>query len=380
MKIAVPREAKADEPRIPVIPGDVKKLVQLGADVAIEAGLGQSIGVPDSAFVEAGATVVADRATLLADADITLRLNPPPVDEVDLLKAGSVHVSHLDPFFNQKLVERFAERNITALCMELVPRTTLAQKMDALSSQASLGGYAAVILAADRLAKGLPMMMTPAGTLSPSRVFIVGAGVAGLQAIATAKRMGARVDAFDTRPVVEEQVKSLGGKFVKIDIGETGQTEGGYAKELTPEQIEMQRKGMAKICAQSDVIISTAKVFGRKAPLIITEEMVAGMQPGSIIVDMAASEHGGNVAGSKLNEEVYVNGVLIIGYDNLPGRVAAHASQMYSANLFNLINHFWDAEAKVLTLNPEEEIAAGALVAHEGKLANEMLQKAYSQS
>jgi NAD(P) transhydrogenase subunit alpha len=380
MKIAVPREAKADEPRIPVIPADVKKLVQLGADVAIEAGLGQTIGIADSEFTDAGATVVDDRATLLADADVTLRLNPPPTEEVDLLKPGSVHVSHLDPFFNQALVERFIDRDVTAVCMELVPRTTLAQKMDALSSQASLGGYAAVVLAADRLPKGLPMMMTPAGTLSPSRVFIVGAGVAGLQAIATAKRMGARVDAFDTRPVVEEQVKSLGGKFVKIDIGETGQTEGGYAKELTPEQIEMQRKGMAKICAQSDVIISTAKVFGRKPPLIITEEMVAGMKPGSVIIDMAASEHGGNVAGSKLNEEVDVNGVLIIGYDNLPGRVAAHASQMYSANLFNLINHFWDAEAKTLKLDPEEEIAAGAVVARGGALVNEMLQKAYSQS
>jgi NAD(P) transhydrogenase subunit alpha len=380
MKIAVPREAKADEPRIPVIPADVKKLVALGIDVAVEAGLGQTIGVTDAEFEEAGATIVADRAALLADADVTLRLNPPPAHEVDLLKPGSVYAGHLDPFFNQELVERFVQRKVTTLCMELVPRTTLAQKMDALSSQASLGGYAAVVLAADRLAKGLPMMMTPAGTLSPSRVFIVGAGVAGLQAIATAKRMGARVDAFDTRPVVEEQVKSLGGKFVKIDIGDTGQTEGGYAKQLTPEQIEMQRKGMAKVCAQSDVIISTAKVFGRKPPLIITEEMVAGMKPGSVIIDMAASEQGGNVAGSRLNEEVVVNGVLIIGYDNLPGRVAANASQMYSANLFNLISHFWDAEAKELKLDPEEEIAAGATVARDGSLVNEMLQKAYSQS
>ena len=377
MKIAVPREARPNEPRIPVIPADIKKLVGLGVEVAIESDLGQTIGLADSEFTDAGATVVADRATLLGDADVTLRLNPPPADEVDLLKPGSIHISHLDPFFNQALVERFVARDVTAVCMELIPRTTLAQKMDALSSQASLGGYAAVVLAADRLPKGLPMMMTPAGTLSPSRVFVVGAGVAGLQAIATAKRMGARVDAFDTRPAVEEQVKSLGGKFVKIDIGETGETEGGYAKELTPEQIEMQRKGMAKICAQSDVIISTAKVFGRKPPLIITEEMVAGMKPGSVIVDMAASEHGGNVAGSKVNEEVTVNGVLIIGDDNLPGHVAANASQMYSANLMNLINHFWDDEAKTLKLDPEEEIAAGAVVARGGALVNEMLQKAY---
>jgi len=223
--------------------------------------------------------------------------------------------------------------------------------------------------------------MTPAGTLSPSRVFIVGAGVAGLQAIATAKRMGARVEAFDTRPVVAEQVQSLGAKFVKIDIGDTGQTEGGYAKQLTPEQIAMQQKGMAKICAQSDVIISTAKVFGRKPPLIITEEMVAGMKPGSVIVDMAASEFGGNVAGTVVNQEVVTdNGVHILGHDNLPGRVAMHASQMYSSNLMNFIQHFWNEETKVLELKTEDEIMAGALVTNDGAVTSEMLQKAYART
>ena len=321
---------------------------------------------------------LADRNALLREAEVVLRLNPPPLEDVDLLASGSVHVSQLDPFFNKALVQRLAERDITAVCMELIPRTTLAQKMDSLSSQASLAGYAAVLLAADRLAKGFPMMMTPAGTISPSRVFIVGAGVAGLQAIATAKRLGARVEAFDTRPVVEEQVKSLGAKFVKIDVGETGQTEGGYAKQLTPEQLEMQRKGMAKICAQSDVIITTAKVFGRKPPQIIAADMVAGMKPGSVIVDMAASEHGGNVAGSKADDEVTVDGVLIIGAGELARRVPVNASQMYSSNLLNLLGHFWDAESKRLVIDREEEIAAGAVVTHGGQVVSEMLQKAYA--
>jgi len=310
---------------------------------------------------------------------MVLRLNAPTSAEAGAVAAGTIHVSHLDPFFNQPLVEQLAAGNVKTICMELIPRTTLAQKMDALSSQASLAGYAAVVLAAARLDKGFPMMMTPAGTLSPSRVFIVGAGVAGLQAIATAKRMGARVEAFDTRPVVEEQVKSLGAKFVKIDIGDTGQTEGGYAKQLTPEQIAMQQKGMAKICAQSDVIVSTAKVFGRKPPLIITEEMVAGMKPGSVIVDMAASEHGGNVAGTQLNQEVVTaNGVRIVGDENLPGQVAMHASQMYSSNLMNFIQHFWNDETKALEVNTADEIMAGALVTNDGAVTSEMLSKAYA--
>lgn len=379
MKIAVPREADAAETRAPMVPAVVQKLAQLGAEVSVEAGLGDSTYATDADYEAAGARVVGDRRTLLADAEVVLRLNPPAPEEVDLLAGGSIHISNLDPFFNQPLVQRLAERGVTALCMELIPRTTPAQKMDSLSSQASLGGYAAVMLAAGRLAKGFPMMMTPAGTLSPSRVFIIGAGVAGLQAIATAKRLGARVEAFDTRPVVEEQVKSLGAKFVKIDVGETGQTEGGYAKQLTAEQLEMQRKGMAKICAQSDVIVSTAKVFGRKPPLIISADMVAGMKPGSVIIDMAASAHGGNVAGSQADAEVSVNGVLVIGDDNLARRVPVHASQMYSSNLFNLLSHFWDADSKRVSIDRTDEIAAGAMVTHDGQIVSEMLRNAYSR-
>jgi len=253
----------------------------------------------------------------------------------------------------------------------MIPRSTLAQKMDILSSQASLAGYYAVILAASRLPKIFPMMMTPAGTISPARVFIIGVGVAGLQAIATAKRLGARVEAFDTRPVVEEEVKSLGAKFIKIDLGEMGQTEQGYAKELTPEQVELQRQGQAKVCAQSDIVITTAKVFGRKAPLLLTKEMTAQMKPGSIIVDMAVKT-GGNVEGSSPDEDVILdNGVMIISGDSLERFVPKDASNMFSGNIFAFLEHFWDDENKTFKLNLEDEIIAGCLITSDKEIVHE---------
>jgi NAD(P) transhydrogenase subunit alpha len=306
---------------------------------------------------------------------MVLRLRKPPLEEIATLKKGCIHVSFLDPFNEDALVDEFTQCGVTAISMEMIPRTTLAQKMDALSSQANLAGYVAVILGSDRLNKVLPMMMTPAGTIAPSRVFIIGVGVAGLQAIATAKRLGARVEAFDTRPVVEEQVQSLGAKFVKVDLGETGETKDGYAKELTEEQQAMQREGMAKVCAQSDLVITTAQLLGRKAPVIVTKEMVESMKPGSIIIDLAV-ETGGNVEGSKVDEEVDVNGVTIVGLGNLPGRAAANASQMYSSNLGNLVEHFWDDEEKTFNLNFEDEIIQGCVVTHEGALYNEMIKNA----
>jgi len=260
---------------------------------------------------------------------------------------------------------------VSAISMEMIPRTTIAQKMDALSSQANLGGYVAVILAAHYSTKILPMMMTPAGTLTPARVFVIGAGVAGLQAIATAKRLGARVEAFDTRPVVEEQVKSLGARFVKIDLGDTGQTKDGYAKALSEEQLQTQRAALRKVCSQSDIVITTAQVFGRRAPLIVTADMVASMTPGSIIVDMAV-ETGGNVEGSTVNEVTDIGGVRIIGFGNLPGRVPVPASQMYSSNLCNLIDHFWDKDAKTFPLNCEDDIIKGCLVTHGGRVVHPM--------
>ena len=258
--------------------------------------------------------------------------------------------------------------------MEMIPRSTRSQKMDALSSQANLAGYMAVMLAATRLPRIFPMMMTPAGTLKPAKVFIIGAGVAGLQAIATAKRLGARVTAFDTRPVVAEQVQSLGGKFLEIDLGDTGQTKDGYARELTPEQVDLQRQAQKAVIAESDVVITTAQVFGRKPPVLVTEDMVAGMAPGSVVVDMAA-ETGGNVEGSVPNEVVDVGGVTIIGTGNLSNLVARDATQMYASNMFNLVEDTWDKEAKSFVLDLENDILPGCVITHDGAVVHPTIKE-----
>ena len=375
MIIGIPKETHPGEQRVAFIPPSVDRLVKKGAQVIIEAGLGTCIGITDEEYKKAGATIEGNRQTLLSTADIVLRLRKPPLEEIKLLKKGSIHISFLDPFNEKDLVQALAENQISGFSMEMIPRTTRAQKMDALSSQANLAGYVTVILAAEKLPKIFPMLMTPAGTIAPARVFIIGAGVAGLQAIATAKRLGARVDAFDTRAVVKEQVQSLGAKFVEIDLGETGQTAQGYAKALTPEQLEKQRQGMAKVCAQSDVIITTAQLFGRRAPVVLNQDTINQMKPGTIIVDMAV-ESGGNVEGSKLNEEVVTaNGVRILGMGNLPGRVAVHASQVYSTNLHNLLEEYWDNDTKAFKINLEDEIIKGALITHQGQVVNETVKK-----
>jgi len=373
MNIFVARENHPGETRVPVIPSTVEKLVKAGAVVSVESGLGQALAISDDAYTKAGATTVNDLSAGLGAADIVLRLRKPSAESLGLMKPGTIHVSYLDPFNEHDLIKAMAEKSISAVSLEMIPRTTIAQKMDVISSQANLGGYVSVILAAERIDKIFPMMTTPAGTIAPARVFVIGVGVAGLQAIATAKRLGAIVEAFDTRPVVEEQVKSLGAKFVKIDLGETGQTKDGYAKALTDEQLKIQRQGMAKHCATADVVITTAQVFGRKAPVIVTKEMVDGMNPGSVVVDMAV-ETGGNVEGSKLNEEVNIKGVRIIGLGNLPGRVAVHASQMYSSNLFNFLDHFWDKKEAKFNLNLEDEIIKGCLITHGGAVVNPVIK------
>ncbi|MBI3602676.1 MAG: Re/Si-specific NAD(P)(+) transhydrogenase subunit alpha [Candidatus Omnitrophica bacterium] len=373
MLIGVLKEIYLGETRCALIPLSVDRLVKGGAQVTVESGLGACVGIFDSEYQKTGASIDS-RSNILKNADMILRVRKPPIEEVAPLKKGCIHISFLDPFNEKTLVAELAKNNISVISMEMIPRTTRAQKMDALSSQANLAGYVTVILAAERLPKIFPLLMTPAGTIQPARVFIIGAGVAGLQAIATAKRLGARVEAFDTRPVVKEQVQSLGAKFVEIDLGETGQTTQGYAKSLTPEQLQKQRNGMARVCMQSDVVITTAQLFGRKAPVLLTKDIIAQMKPGTIIVDMAV-ESGGNVEGSKVNEEVTTaNGVRIIGLDNLPGRVAVHASQMYSANLHNLIEEYWDKDSKTFKLNIEDEIIKGALITHQGTVVNEMVK------
>ncbi len=379
MQIGVPKETADGELRCAVVPQNAKRLCALGAKLVVESGLGEASGFADEEYADAGAEVCADRSKILSESDVIMRLRKPDADEIKNLKSGSTHISYLDPYNERELVGKLQEAGINAVSMEMIPRTTRAQKMDALSSQANLAGYVMVILAARQLKKILPMMMTPAGTIAPARVFVIGAGVAGLQAIATAKRLGARVDAFDTRPVVAEQVRSLGAKFVDIDLGETGQTKDGYAKALTEEQLELQKQGQKKVIAQSDVVITTAQLFGRKAPVIVTRDMIEGMRPGSVVVDMAV-ESGGNVEGSVLNEIVDINGVSVIGMGNLPSEVCRNASEMYSANLYNLIQEFWDKEGDAgLVLKEDDDIIQGCLITRDGELVNEAIKNHYEK-
>lgn len=369
MNIAIPKEDSKVELRVPMLPIVVEKLVKKGAQITIETGLGTTLGISDDEYTKAGAVVEKNRKKLLASGDVVLRLRKPEEKELSQLKKGAIHISYLDPFNETKLLGLLAKNKISAISMEMIPRSTRAQKMDALSSQASLAGYAAVMVAANNLTKIFPMMMTPAGTIQPTKVFIIGAGVAGLQAIATAKRLGAKVDAFDTRPVAKNDVLSLGAKFVEVDLGETGQTAQGYAKALTEEQLKKQRDVMKQYCAAADVVITTAQVFGRKAPIIVTKEMIEAMKPGSLVVDLAV-ETGGNVEGAELNKTVNKKGVKIIGLANMPARVAQNASLMYSNNLFNLLDEFWNKEKKEFELKLEDDIIKGCLITHGGAIVH----------
>jgi H+-translocating NAD(P) transhydrogenase subunit alpha len=375
MRIFVPKEADF-ETRVPISPVTTAKLVKLGMDCEVERGLGVSVGWLDHEYEVAGAKTTSDRMRSLSAAELVLRLRKPPIEEIEHLKSGSIHVSLLDPFNEEKLVHRLAAAGVTAVSMEMIPRVAIAQKMDALSSQANLGGYVAVILAASVSKRILPMMTTAAGTIKPLRMFVIGVGVAGLQAIATGRRLGAWVEAFDTRPVVEEQVKSLGAKFVKVDLGETGETAGGYAKPLTPEQLAKQREVMAEHVALADIVITAAQVFGRKAPVVVSTEMVKRMRAGSVVVDMAV-ETGGNVECVQYDKEVEVGGVRVLGYANLPGRVAANASEMYSNNLAAFVEHFWDKERKVFALDLNHELLKACVITHSGEICNETIRKAY---
>lgn len=373
MVIFFPNETGPVEKRCAATPESVKRFLALEPmpEVLVEAGLGGGCGFPDDLYSAAGARVAGSREEGLRAADAVLRIGAPEAGELGAYKAGSLSVSLLDPFNHRPLLDAFANARVDAVSLEMIPRTTLAQKMDVLSSQANLAGYSAIVVAAGLLGKILPMMMTPAGTLSPARVFVIGVGVAGLQAIATAKRLGARVEAFDTRPVVEEQVRSLGAKFVKIDLGETGQTDQGYAKELTPEQIELQQKGMAKACASADIVVTTAKLFGRPAPRIVTAEMLAGMRPGAVVVDLAA-DTGGNVEGTVPGETVTTDGgVRIIGSRCLEGTVARDASEMFASNLFSLAEHFFDRETGTLFVKGDDEILRGCLLVRDGAVVHE---------
>jgi len=374
MKIAIPKERRAGEARVAASPDTVKKFKGLGFDVVVETGAGAGASIPDDQFREAGASLAADAATALADADIVLKIQRPLDEEVGLLKEGAVLIGGLAALTNRPLIEALAARKITAFAMELLPRITRAQSMDILSSQASLAGYKAVLDANEHFGRAVPMMMTAAGTIAPARFLILGAGVAGLQAIATAKRLGGVVYAFDVRPVVKEQVESLGGKFVEVDPEaiKDAETKGGYAKEMGEEYKRKQADKIAEVLRKTDIAICTALIPGRPAPVLITEEMVQGMRPGSVIVDLAV-EAGGNCPLSEFDKVVVKHGVTLVGHGNVPSRIAVDASALFARNLLNFLTPLVDKDSHTLKFTWEDEIQAGTCVTRDGRVVHPAL-------
>jgi len=376
MKVAVPKEIRPGERRVAIVPHEVKGLVKRGLEVVVESGAGVAAGVSDDDYKAAGGGVAATAAEAIRGAKLVLRVNPPSLsepDEVAPLESGTVLVSFLSPLTSPELVKRLQTAGVTSISMEMVPRITRAQSMDALSSQATVAGYKAVLLAAEHLPKFLPMFTTAAGTIRPAKALVLGAGVAGLQAIATARRLGAVVEAFDVRPAVKEQVQSLGAKFLEAEHEVTAEGEGGYAKELSEEQHKKELELIGKAIVDADVVVTTAQIPGRDAPLLVTEEMLRAMRPGSVIVDLA-SETGGNCAGTKSGETVVVNGVQILGPVNLPASIPVHASQMYSRNIVTLASEFIGEDGE-LALDFENDVVGPATVTHAGEIRNERVRQ-----
>ena len=370
MIIAALKSPDATDLRSVIHPETLSKLIELeGTSMMFESGIGKGINVSDEALKTLGLTC-SSRDECLNKGNVIITPSPLTSSETSQIQPGASVIGMLNPFYAQDELKAMAAAKLNAVSMEFIPRITRAQKMDVLSSQANLAGYAAVLEAAQHLNSALPMMMTAAGTLKPARVFVIGVGVAGLQAIATAKRLGARVEAFDTRDVVEEQVKSLGAKFVKIDLGETGQTDQGYAKELTEEQIAKQKELQSLVCARSDIVITTAQIFGRPAPRIIDEATIKLMKPGSVILDMAV-ETGGNVEGSAVDEVIDINGVKVVGVSNLSSRVSNHASFALSNNIINWITDFYDPESGALNFDFEDEVIQSSVLVFGGEIKNE---------
>lgn len=367
MKIGVISETLQGERRVALVPDVAAKLAAAGFEVVVEAGAGEQANFTDDAYRNAGATVEANRQTLLSTADVVLSVQAPRVEDVALLRSGSATISFLQPATQGAIIEALAARGVTAFSLELVPRISRAQSMDALSSQASLGGYKAVLMAANRLGKFFPMLMTAAGTIPPARALVLGAGVAGLQAIATARRLGAVVEAYDVRPAVKEEVKSLGATFLEFEL-EAQAGEGGYAREQSEEFLTKQRELLSERIAVADVVITTAAIPGRRAPLLVTAAMVKGMRRGSVIVDMAA-ETGGNCEVTQPGQVTEVDGVWVDGTTNIPSAVPFHASQLYSRNLLNLLQHL-TSDGK-LKLDFEDEITKGCCVTYGGEIVNE---------
>ena len=370
MKIGVPRETMPGEARVGLVPETVGRLAKAGNTVVVERGAGAASSFTDEAYEKAGAQLV-DNAF---DAELVAKVQRPTDAEVSKLHSGTVLIAFLSPLTNHALVDQLARAGVTALSMDAIPRITRAQPMDALSSQATVAGYKAVLLAAATLPKFFPMLTTAAGTIAPAKALVIGAGVAGLQAIATARRLGAVVEAFDTRPVVREQVQSLGAKFLEIDLGESGAGQGGYAKELSEEAHRKEVELLAKAARENDIIITTAAIPGRKAPVLITREMLPTMKPGSVIVDLAA-ETGGNVEGTEAGKTIVVSGVTIIGQLNLPSSMPFHASQMYSRNIASLLALMLKKDG-TFDLNIGDDVVKGTVITHGGQVVHEATQKA----
>ena len=371
MIIAIPKERRAGETRVAAVPETVKKLKGLGLDVVVETGAGDAARFSDADYTAAGASIASDEASALRNADIVLKVRAPSDDEVGLFKRGAVLAALLSPATEKALIGKLAEAGIIAFAMEFLPRISRAQAMDVLSSQANLAGYKAVIDAAAQFGRAMPMMMTAAGTIAPARVLVMGAGVAGLQAIATARRLGAIVSATDVRPATKEQVESLGATFVAVmdDEFKQAQTAAGYAKEMSKEYQAKQAQLIAETIKKQDIVITTALIPGRKAPVLVTEEMVKTMKPGSVIVDLAA-EQGGNCPLTRPNAVVEVHGVILMGYTNLPGRLAVDSSSLYARNLFNFVSLFVDKKSGALALNWDDEIIKGAGLTRDGAVVH----------
>jgi NAD(P) transhydrogenase subunit alpha len=373
MRIAIAREIEVGEHRVALVPDIVARLVKQGLEIWVESGAGEGSFFTNEAYEAAGAKIIYDTAALWGEADILLKVGIPKDHEIHQLREGSMLISFLNPFGQPHVIQQLANRKITTFAMELIPRTSRAQSMDALSSQAGVAGYKAVLIAATALPKFFPMLTTAAGTIRPAKVFVMGAGVAGLQAIATARRLGAVVEAFDIRPAVKEEVQSLGAKFVEVTLEEETVAAGGYAKEISEASKQRTQEVLAEHVKSADVVITTAQVPGKKAPLLVTEDMVQQMQPGSVIVDLAA-EQGGNCAGTEPGKDVVRHGVTIIGPINLPSSMPIHASQMYAKNISTLLQYL--VQKGELKLNFEDDIIADTCVTYAGEIRNQRIKDA----
>ena len=376
-QVFIAKEPSEGELRVAATPETIKRLVKDGLTVVVQAGAGAGANIADTAFADAGANIASDAAAAWSGADLVLKVQPPDAIEAARLKPGAIVITHMWPHKNLGVVKQLAERKTSTLAMDLIPRISRAQVMDSLSSQANIAGYKAVVLAASRLGKYFPLLMTAAGTIQPSRVVIMGAGVAGLQAIATARRLGALVEVSDIRPAVKEQVESLGAKFIELPMQESGEGQGGYAKEVSAEFLAKQQAVLKAKIAAADVVITTAQVPGRPAPKLVTEDMVKAMRAGSIIVDIAA-DSGGNCELTENNKEVVKHGVLIMGYSNLPNTMPEDASNLYARNVYALVKLLNDKGE--LKLNLEDEIIAGALLTNDGAVRHAPTAEALSKT